>query len=102
MPAYVHARSTRGRLYKEANGATARDRDTAAYTIYANREPHADLQRVVVSKLSDARESLAQAFQNAWRTVFSRNYRLYMTQTESYSQGFDPTITPNRGSSSRT
>ena len=22
--------------------------------------------------------------------MFSRNYRLYMTQTESYSQGFDP------------
>ena len=34
--------------------------------------------------------TLAQAFQNAWKTVFSKNYRLYMTQTESYSQGFDP------------
>jgi poly(3-hydroxybutyrate) depolymerase len=49
-----------------------------------------ELQRVVVSKLPDARESLALAFQDAWKTVFSRNYRLYMTRTESYSQGFDP------------
>ena len=59
-------------------------------TTYTNPSPHAGLQRVVVSKLPDTKENLAQAFENAWKTVFSRNYRLYMTQTESYSQGFDP------------
>ena len=36
------------------------------------------------------REDMAQAFRNAWKTVFSKNYRLYMSRTESYSQGFDP------------
>ena len=89
VPAYVHA-ADRGvaQLYVAANGATSKMSDSAASTTYTN--PKADLQRVVVSKLPDAKETLAQAFQNAWKTVFSRNYRLYMTQTESYSQGFDP------------
>ena len=48
------------------------------------------LQRVVISKLSHRQESLAQAFANAWTSVFSRNYRLHMSDTESYSKGFDP------------
>ena len=45
---------------------------------------------MVISKLSDQQESLAQAFANAWTSVFSRNYRLHMSDTESYSKGFDP------------
>jgi hypothetical protein len=91
VPAYVHG-PDRGvaDLYIAANGATARADDSQPWTTYTNPNPHLGLQRVVVSKLPDARENLAQAFQNAWKTVFSRNYRLYMTQTESYSQGFDP------------
>ena len=91
VPAYVHA-SDRGvaQLYIAANGATSKIDDSPAFTTYANPNPHAGLQRVVVSKLPDAKESLAQAFQNAWTTVFSKNYRLYMTRTESYSKGFDP------------
>ena len=64
--------------------------DSAASTTYAIRAPTHGLQRVVVSKLPDAKENLAQAFENAWKTVFSKNYRLYMSRTESYSQGFDP------------
>jgi poly(3-hydroxybutyrate) depolymerase len=90
VPAYVHGSDPAiARVYIGANGATVRE-DSDAFTVYSNPTPHAGLQRVVVSKLPDAKESVAAAFQNAWKTVFSRNYRLYMTQTESYSQGFDP------------
>ena len=90
VPAYVHGSDPAvARLYIAANGATAKD-DSEAFATYTNPNPHAGLQRVVVSKLPDAKETFAQAFQNAWKTVFSKNYRLYMTQTESYSQGFDP------------
>jgi poly(3-hydroxybutyrate) depolymerase len=91
VPAYVHAPDPAvGALYRAANGASAKVEESAAYTAYANPDAHHELQRVVVSKLSDAKETLAQAFENAWKTVFKRNYRLYMTETESYSQGFDP------------
>jgi len=91
VPAYVHGsdRAVAG-LYIAANGATAKVDESSAYTRYGNPATHAALQRVVVSKLPDTKENLAQAFENAWKTVFSRNYRLYMSQTESYSQGFDP------------
>ena len=90
VPAYVHATSpAAGKLYIDANGATART-EAAAYTTYLNPGAGKSLQRVVVSKLPDSRESPAQAFENAWKTVFSKNYRLYMRLAESYSQGFDP------------
>lgn len=91
VPAYVHATSPAvAKLFVDANGATRKVEETPAYTAYVSPRPLEALQRVVVSKLSDARETKAQAFANAWKTVFSRNYRLYMSRTESYSQGFDP------------
>jgi hypothetical protein len=91
VPAYVHGSDRAvAELYIAANGASAKIDDANAYTTYGSRGSHEGLQRVVVSKLPDARENLAQAFENAWKTVFSKNYRLYMSQTESYSQGFDP------------
>lgn len=91
VPAYVHASDRAvAQLYIAANGATKKIDDSQGFTTYSNPSPHAGLQHVVVSKLPDTTENLAQAFQNAWKTVFSRNYRLYMAQTESYSQGFDP------------
>ena len=91
VPAYVHASDrTVAQLYIAANGATKKVDDSDRFTSYTNPSPHAGLQRVVVSKLPDGRETLAQAFENAWKTVFSRNYRLYMSRTESYSKGFDP------------
>jgi poly(3-hydroxybutyrate) depolymerase len=95
VPMYVH--STDGsiaRLFRQANGATDTSQETPFYTTYVNRAPYESLQRVVVSKLPDAREDLAHAFQNAWQTVFSRNYRLYMSRIESYAQGFDPNDYP--------
>jgi poly(3-hydroxybutyrate) depolymerase len=91
VPTYVHGSDPAvARLYIAANGASDKTGESAASTTYTNPNPHTGLQRVVVSKLPDSKETLAQAFQNAWRTVFSKNYRLYMTQAESYSQGFDP------------
>ena len=91
VPAYLHAVDAAvGRMYRAANGATRKSSETSAYTVYANPRPHEGLERVVISKLSDRHESLAQAFENAWTSVFSRNYRLHMSDPESYSQGFDP------------
>jgi pimeloyl-ACP methyl ester carboxylesterase len=91
VPAYVHGsnRDVAG-LYIAANGATRKVDESNASTTYGNPGSHEALQRVVVSRLSDTRENLAQAFEHAWKTVFSKNYRLYMSQTQSYSQGFDP------------
>jgi hypothetical protein len=62
VPAYVHgADRAVAPLYVAANGATAKV-DSTAFTTYTNPGPHAALQRVVVSKQSDANENLAQAF----------------------------------------
>jgi hypothetical protein len=77
VPAYVHA----------SNPAVARYYVDAIMTRAANNN---SLQKVVASKLSDSEETLSQAFQNAWKTIFSKNYRLYMTQIESYNPAFDP------------
>lgn len=91
VPAYVHASDAAvARMYIAANGATRRLADSSAHTTHVNPAPNQMLQRVVVSKLADNRETLAQAFQNAWKTVFSRNYRLHMTEIESYQRTFDP------------
>jgi pimeloyl-ACP methyl ester carboxylesterase len=91
VPAYVHAADPAvGRMYLAANGAKRKESETSAYAVYVNPTPYEMLQRVVISKLSDRQENLAQAFANAWRSVFSRNYRLHMSDTESYSKGFDP------------
>jgi poly(3-hydroxybutyrate) depolymerase len=95
VPAYVHAADPAvAALYRAANGATAKTDESAAYTVYTNPDAQHGLQRVVVSKLPDGKETLAQAVEHAWKTVFSRNYRLYMTDVESYSQGFDPNDHP--------
>ncbi|HVV43770.1 MAG TPA: PHB depolymerase family esterase [Bryobacteraceae bacterium] len=76
VPVYVHALNPGvAKYYIAANG---------------NPGPQRALQRVVASKLSDSDENLAQAFQNAWKKVFSRNYRLYMSRIESYNPAFDP------------
>lgn len=89
VPAYVHASDPGvAKLYTQANGATAKA-DEPAWTTYTNPAAYKELQRVVVSKLSDSKENLSQAFANAWKTVFSRNYRLYMSLIESYNPAFD-------------
>lgn len=90
VPAYVHAANPAvASQYIAANAATKKT-ETPGWTIYDNPEVNHELQRVVASKLGDAKETPAQAFQNAWATVFSRNYRLYMKLMESYNQAFDP------------
>lgn len=90
VPAYVHsANAAVAKQYIQASGATEKA-EQPGWTTYTNPGAHKELQRVVVSKLSDARENLSQAFGNAWKTVFSRNYRLYMSLIESYNQAFNP------------
>jgi poly(3-hydroxybutyrate) depolymerase len=90
VPAYVHATNPAvSKHYIQANGATAKS-NAASWTTYTNPGPYKGLQRVVVSKLSDAKENLSQAFANAWKTVFSHNYRFYMSLIESYNPAFDP------------
>ncbi len=90
-PAYVHnSNAAVAKQYIAANGATA-ETDAASWTLYTNPGANRWLQRVVVSKLSDAKETPAQAFASAWETVFSHNYRFYMSQIESYNRAFDPT-----------
>jgi hypothetical protein len=90
VPTYVHATGAAvAKLYIQANGATAKT-DEKASTTYTNPGVYKGLQRVVVSKLTDAKETPSQAFENAWRTVFSHNYRLYMSLIESYNPEFDP------------
>ena len=90
VPAYVHSPDPAvAKLYVQANGATAKV-DARDSTTYTNPAAYKGLQRVVVSKLNDSKETLPQAFQNAWKTVFSHNYRLYMSLIESYNPGFDP------------
>jgi hypothetical protein len=90
VPAYVHATNAAvAKQYMQANGATAKV-NAASWTTYTNPGAYKGFQRVVVSKLGDAKENLSQAFANAWKTVFSRDYRLYMSQIESYNPAFDP------------
>ncbi len=90
VPAYVHAADPAvGKMYIAANGATAKQ-NSSDWTTYSNTDKDDLMQRVVVSKLTDAKETPAQAFQNAWKTVFSKNYRLYMKLVESYNPAFDP------------
>ncbi len=90
VPAYVHAANPAvAKLYEKANGATAKV-DARDSTTFTNPAAYKGLQRVVVSKLNDSKETLPQAFQNAWKTVFSHNYRLYMSLIESYNPAFDP------------
>ena len=90
VPAYIHGSNQAvARQYLQANGATTKS-ESMKWTVYTNPARGKELQRVVVSKRTDASETVAQAFQNAWKTVFNRNYRLYMTLIESYAPGFDP------------
>lgn len=90
VPAYVHAGDAAvGKMYIDANGATSKQ-NSSDWTTYSNTDKDHLMQRVVVSKLTDAKETPAQAFQNTWKTVFSKNYRLYMSLVESYNPAFDP------------
>ena len=91
VPAYVHGVSTAvSNYYVSANSATSKV-ESSTYTTYTNPAPNASLQRTVVSKLIDAQESVGAGFQNAWKTVFSKNYRLFVEGPEFYAPGFDPT-----------
>ena len=92
VPAYVSAANPAvASLYRNANGASATEEDASGYIAYRNPGQLERLQRVVVSKRGSGNETLGEALRNAWQTVFSRNYRLYMIQYAVVSKpDFDP------------
>ncbi len=80
VPAYLSGQGqTAVDYYKMANGTDATE-ELDGYTLETNTT--APLQNVAVAK---AEETLAQAFDNAWNAVFSRNYRIHLSTTEFYN-----------------
>jgi hypothetical protein len=90
VPTYVHSADAGvSSYYISANSASSSE-ESDTFTTYANPAANKSLERVVVSKLDNAQESVAAGFQTAWTTVFSKNYRFYMDETEFYSATFNP------------
>jgi len=94
VPTYVHAERAVADYYIDANDAV-RTEQAGQTGYYRNPDKNLSLQQVVFSKQSDKKESVAAAFQNAWKTVFSKNYRFSMNEIEFYAAGFDPLANPN-------
>lgn len=65
--------------YKKVNNASEKSKKDK-YTAYTNKTK--PLQAVVVAK--NKKESLAEAFENAWKSVFSKNYRQHNSLAEFY------------------
>ena len=65
--------------YKKVNGAIEKNKKDK-FTLYSNKDKK--LQTVSVAK--DKKESLAEAFENAWKSVFSKNYRQHNSVAEFY------------------
>lgn len=81
VPVYLSKSSnTAINFYMKANNATIKSEKTG-YEIYTNENK--PLQAVAVS--SDKNETLAQAFKNAWESIFSKNYRQHNTTAEFYN-----------------
>lgn len=80
IPAYLSSTATSAvSYYKQAN-QTDQSQSFNNYTIYQNSTN--PLQIVVNSKTD---ETLKNAFDNAWETVFSKNYRQHNETTEFYN-----------------
>ncbi|MHC1681469.1 MAG: PHB depolymerase family esterase [Clostridiaceae bacterium] len=80
VPVYLSKSSdTAVNFYKKANNATMMSKK-AGYEIYANKNK--PLQAVAVS--SKKTETLAEAFDKAWNSVLSKNYRQHNTTAEFY------------------
>ena len=98
VPAYVHAADSRRPMYRAANGATRRATDSTVHHLHQShpaRGPPASGGQ----QAARPQETLAQAFENAWKTVFSRNYRLHMSATQPVAKASIQTTTPNPGNS---
>jgi poly(3-hydroxybutyrate) depolymerase len=65
--------------YKQVNNAT-KESKKAKYTVYTNENK--PLQAVAVA--SKKKEKLAEAFDNAWESVLSKNYRQHNNTAEFY------------------
>lgn len=80
VPVYLSNTNTKvEEFYKNINEATEKDK-TDKYTIYKNKEN--SLQAVAIGK---DKESLKEAFDNAWESIFSKNYRQHNTVAEFYN-----------------
>ena len=80
IPAYLsNTTDTAQKYYKEANHADI-EKNEEKYTVYQNSKNN--LQKTVIAKNEETKE---EAFQNAWTSVFSQNFRYHNSQTEFYS-----------------
>ena len=80
VPAYLsNPNKNAEKFYKSINGATEEEKKDD-YTIYRNKQN--GLQAVAVS---NGKESLAEAFKNAWKSIFSQNYRQHNSISEFYN-----------------
>lgn len=86
VPAYLHGQNSKTiQYYVNSNEATkiSSENKLDTYVSTSNK-----LQRVVVSQKTDIEESLAQAFENAWKNIFCKNYRMNNNEGEFYNLGF--------------
>lgn len=80
VPVYVsNANKKVADSYKKINNATEKSKKDA-YSVYTNKAK--SLQAVAVA--SKKKETLAEAFDNAWKSIFSKNYRQHNTTAEFY------------------
>lgn len=80
VPVYLSNTSdTAVDFYKNANNATDNSKK-GSYEIYTNKDK--PLQAVAIA--SNKNEKLAEAFNNAWESVFSKNYRQHNNTAEFY------------------
>ena len=80
VPVYLSNTSdTAVDFYKNANNATDNSKK-GSYEIYTNKDK--PLQAVAIA--SNKNEKLAEAFNNAWESVFSKNYRQHNNTAECY------------------
>ena len=80
VPVYLSNASEKAKeFYKNINQATE-ERKKDGYTIYTNKEN--PLQAVAIAKDD---ENLEEAFDNAWKSIFSQNYRQHNNVAEFYN-----------------
>lgn len=80
VPAYLsNADKKVQEFYKDINNATEEEKQDN-YTIFRNKDNN--LQAVAVS---NGKEDLAEAFDNAWKSIFSQNYRQHNSISEFYN-----------------
>lgn len=97
LPAYLSNESNIAvDFYKKANNATNKN-DKGNYALYTNVDK--PLQAVAVAS---KKETLANAFDNAWESVLSKNYRqhnttaeFYMTDARKATKNYDLIEAPN-------